>query len=85
LSINPLNSHRLQLAKSPNRNRNTPHNQNNNSGFRVVCLPLALFSARVSEWEFIKRAAEESRSAPAMLAFCKANQHPKIKTSRMVW
>ncbi|MBP3567429.1 MAG: SUMF1/EgtB/PvdO family nonheme iron enzyme [Paraprevotella sp.] len=26
-----------------NRNYNTPSNRNNNTGFRVVCLPLAQF------------------------------------------
>jgi len=44
-----------------------------------VFLP-ALFSARIGEWEFIERAEEESRSAPAM-----GKAHPKIKPSRMVW
>lgn len=38
-----------------------------------VFLP-ALFSARVGEWEFIERAREESRFAPAMLQTVSKNQ-----------
>ncbi|TVP65950.1 MAG: hypothetical protein EA342_13180 [Leptolyngbya sp. LCM1.Bin17] len=43
-------------CRSAIRNRNNPGNRNNNIGFRVVCVSPALFSARVNEWEFIKRA-----------------------------
>jgi len=49
-------------------------------GFELSVFLPALFSARVGGWEFIERAEEESRSAPAM-----GKAHPKIKPSRMVW
>ncbi|MBU6230472.1 MAG: SUMF1/EgtB/PvdO family nonheme iron enzyme [Cyanobacteria bacterium REEB459] len=40
---NPVN------CRSANRNRNNPNNRNNNIGFRVVCAPPALLSARASQ------------------------------------
>ncbi|WP_420156203.1 formylglycine-generating enzyme family protein [Thermoleptolyngbya oregonensis] len=56
------------FCRSANRNRNTPHNRNNNIGFRVVCVfPCTLWCQ--SRWMAIRRACErESRPAPAMFA-----------------
>ncbi|MBF2085575.1 MAG: formylglycine-generating enzyme family protein [Thermoleptolyngbya sp. C42_A2020_037] len=54
------------FCRSANRNRNTPHNRNNNIGFRVVGVFPALFCARVDGWQFVERVEGESRSAPVI-------------------
>jgi formylglycine-generating enzyme required for sulfatase activity len=70
-----------RVCRSANRNRNLRGNDNNNVGFRVVCVSArALLSARIDGRDFIERAL----GSPDLFQR-NWRQFPKITLSPLVW